>query len=256
MIEIYWFSITIVLLIWASMEDIKTRLIPDKIWLIFILLSLPTYIYWFNQSASENERIISIINILLSLLLGFIFLFFGFGAGDSKALVVLSFTTPITSNNFELPIFTFELIPSIFAILIFFQIYLILFSILLFCRNLIEIRKFGSLFAFTEGSKLGKLMVLFSSRRIAKTEFDTISHSDPAEILNLDKWALSAPLFQTLEEDDIAIERERLARVKAIEDARETNREYLWFRPQPPGLVFITLAYITWILFASPLSVF
>ncbi|MHA2028864.1 MAG: prepilin peptidase [Candidatus Kariarchaeaceae archaeon] len=256
MIQVYWFLITLIMFIWASIEDVKTRIVQDRVWLILMLLALPTYIYWLNEIATEDEKLLSIINILFSIFVGIAVFIFGLGGGDSKAIMVISLTTPVTMENFYFPLINFYPVLSILAILVIFQTYFVLFALSLVIRNIIEIRRFGNLFEFTEGSKMKKVLTLMAARRVSKSDFAYLKHSDPAEIYLDYKWILYTPVFQANEEDDVAIAKERIMREQAINDASLTQREYLWFRPQPPGLVFITLAYLTWIVFASPLSPF
>jgi Flp pilus assembly protein protease CpaA len=257
MIQYYWFTITIIILIITSYQDYKNRIIPDKYWAILITLSFPSYIYWILEIASSEEKIISIINIILSLIIAFLLFFLGsFGGGDSKALIVLSLTTPVTRDGYEFLFLQFDPFPSIFAILLFLLIYFLAFAFLLLLRNLFEIRSYGSPFRHTEGSLIAKLNTLLSSRRIRTSKLNSIKHSDPAEIFETDKWILYAPVFQGPIEDDVAIKLERELRESVIQDAISTEREYIWFRPQPPGLIVITLSYLSWVFLASPISPF
>lgn len=241
---------------WAIIEDLRARIIQDRIWLILFILALPAYIYWLTQIATPEEKIISIINILFTLIFSFLFLFGGMGFGDIKALIVLSFTTPVTHSTIRIPVIGFDLILSFLAILFFFFLYLILYSWLLLIRNIVEITKYGALFKETQGSILTKFNALLSSRRVSITKLENLKHSDPIEFLINDQWTLLTPLYQPIEEDEIAIAKEKEARKQALIDATSTNRDYLWYRPQPPGLVFITISYISWILFSSPVTPF
>ena len=257
MIQYYWFAITLTILILTSFEDYKNRLIPDKYWAILIGLALPSYIYWVSQLASSDEKIVSIINIILSIIIAFILFFLGsFGGGDSKALIVLSLTTPITREGFNFWFLDFDPFPSILAILLFILVYFLAFALFLLMRNIFEIRIYGGLFRHTGGSFLDKFNTLLSSRRVHKSKFSGLKHSDPAEIYLLNKWILYAPVFHGPVEDDEAIKLEKELREQVIDDASTTEREYIWFRPQPAGLIAITLAYLSWILLGSPVSPF
>lgn len=257
MIQYYWFIITIIILVLASLEDYKNRIIPDKFWGILIVLALPSYLYWTSEIATSNEIFLSIINIILSIIIAFLLFFLGsFGGGDSKALIVLSLTTPVTRDEFRFWFVDFDPFPSIFAILLFLLVYFLAFAIILLLRNIFEIRLYGRLFQHTEGSTMEKFNTLLSSRRVHATELSRLKHSDPAEIYQQEKWVLLAPVFQGPVEDDEAIRLETELRDQVIHDARITEREYIWFRPQPPGLIVITLSYLSWILLGSPISPF
>ena len=101
-----------------------------------------------------------------------------------------------------------------------------------------------------------KFNTLLSSRRVHASQLLGLKHSDPAEIYQDDAWILLAPVFQGPVEDDEAIRLETELRNQVINDAEITKREYIWFRPQPPGLIVITFAYLSWLVLASPLSPF
>ncbi|OLS26199.1 MAG: Preflagellin peptidase [Candidatus Heimdallarchaeota archaeon LC_2] len=256
MIHLFWLLLTLVILVWATYEDLKYRMIQDKIWAIFIIFALPSYIFWVNTIATSDERIISIINIIFSIIITFV-LFIGgsFAGGDGKALILLSLTTPITTWDPDILYLNQSPLLSVFFILLLFLAYTLLFALSLLIRNLFEIKKFGKLFGMTEGSVFAKINVLLSSRRVEFSHIVHIKHSDPAEIYDLGGWKLFAPIFQGAIEDEEAIKIEIEMREKALNDAKNTNREYLWFRPQPPGLFILTLAYLTWIIIGGPYSI-
>lgn len=256
MIHLYWFIITLGILLWGSYEDLTNRLIQDRVWLTFIILSLPSYIYWVNTIASYDDKLISFINILFTIIITF-FLFSGgsLAGGDAKALLIIPLTTPITFWEPDIPYLDQSPLLSVFLLLFIFAVLMILFALSLLIRNLIEIKQYGKLFGKTEGNFLAKINVLISSRRVEFNKIHKLKHSDPAEIYDLGAWRLYAPIFPGFIDDDEAFKLEKEMREKALNDAKLTNREYIWFRPQPPGLMFLTLAYIIWAIIGGPYSI-
>ena len=103
---------------------------------------------------------------------------------------------------------------------------------------------------------MGKLAILISGRRVSADVIKTLTHDDPAEKYEDDTWRLYTPLFTEAMEDDEYEKIETKNRETAYQNAKETSRSYLWVRPQPPGLVFLLLAYVYWILLGSPILYF
>ncbi|MCY3411089.1 MAG: prepilin peptidase [Candidatus Heimdallarchaeota archaeon] len=253
--EIALVLITVFSLSWGAYEDIKSRLAPDKIWIIQIGLSIPFLIIWFTQNQDFIARALVVSNIILGVIIAFVFAYLGaFGGGDSKALIATSISSPILLSFHE---FTGAvLMPSIFFFLVNMFILFIIFALFLLIYNLSTIRTFGPLFGETSGNMGQKISILISGRRLAKDKVENLRFEDPAEKLE-EEWHLWTPLFDTEMLDDDEFERiEKEQRKEAWENIRYTERTYLWTRPQPPGLVFFVIAYILLLIFGSPALVF
>ena len=251
-VEYLWMLITIPALLIGSYFDIRDRLIPDKIWLIQLFAGLFTLIWW--GSTTNDLGLIVYINIVLGLIFGLVFFMLGaFGGADSKAIIVLAISSPI---KFSFTIMAFdgdEIFPSIFFMLTNFMVIFIIFALILLIYNISSRSKFGSLFGETGGSRMQKFNVLFSSYRVSPDKLLTMEHYDPVEKVVDDEWVLHTPLFEAPVDDDTWEKQTKIAREKAIKDSIKTERSYLWIRPQPPGLVFILVAYLFWVFIGSPL---
>jgi hypothetical protein len=136
------------------------------------------------------------------------------------------------------------------------MVWLLIFTFSLFIINLVQIRKFGPLFGETSGSFFAKFNVLISARRLEANRIAQLKHEDPAEIYDEENWKLHTPLFMEPMEDEEFERMEKQAREQAVTDVEKTQRTYLWTRPQPPGLIFLTLGYVSWVIFGSPLALF
>ena len=254
--EIIWIISSVFFLGWAAIQDWKKRLIEDRIWLIQLGFSLIIYIWWFKVSATSSEMIISLINILMSMIFSFFLFYSGaFSGADSKALFVLSINSPIAysisiiTNDLSVPYF------SIMGILFNMFIFFILFAFLLLILNIYQITSMGPLFKGTHGTKTQKFMVLISARRVWKGQVEQIKFHDPVEVLEANHWKLYTPVFQGPMDDETFERLEREMREAAVRDVIESNKPFLWMRPQPPGIIFILLAQITWIFIGSPFTI-
>jgi preflagellin peptidase FlaK len=87
-------SMTLVALTLASISDIRTREVPDKLWLVYgpIGLALTIYRTWLEPQA----LLFTAVSIGISILLAFGLVFFGLSGGaDAKALICLGLTLPL-----------------------------------------------------------------------------------------------------------------------------------------------------------------
>lgn len=255
-IEIAWAGLTIFCLVWASIEDLKHRLVRDKIWLIQILGGITIFFWWTSISVPSDLILMAVINITLAIILAYLFFVVGsLGGGDSKAIIAIAVSSPIAIssnlNKSSIPFF-----PPILYILANMMLGLLIFTFLLLILNIIQIRRFGPLFSETSGSVLSKINVLISARRIPIEQIVHLKHEDPAEIYENNKWKLYTPVFQEPLEDEEYERVEKEARENAIRNTENTERSYLWVRPQPPGIIFLTLGYIYWVFIGSPLALF
>jgi hypothetical protein len=254
-IKYVFLTITLVCLIWATYEDIKHRLIPDKISMILIFVSLPFFVYWFINDASFTMRLDALMNLLISFIMGMLFYWVGaFGGGDSKIIIALGFSTPFYFNEQSLGNVSSNVLvpPPIASIMTNYLIFVLVFSLALLITNLVSISKYGRLFSETNGSIIGKIGLLISGRRVTTEMVKTLIHDDPAEIYEEGNWKIHAPLFSESLEDEEYEVLEKKNREIAYKNAKETSRPYIWVRPQPPGLVYFLLGYIYWVLFGSP----
>lgn len=249
--------ISLFCLIWASYEDLKHRLVPDKIWLVQIVFALPFLVIWFIDYANFLMRMVAILNLVFSFILAIVFFMLGsFGGGDSKAIIALSFTTPVYLIGLSLGNVSNESMPAVLGILTNMLLFILVFALVLLLRNLKSKSKYGGLFSETSASVMGKLAILISGRRVPADVIINLTHDDPAEKYEDEIWSLHTPLFSEQMEDDEYEKMEIENRENAHQQAKETSRSYLWVRPQPPGLVFLLLGYIYWIFLGSPILYF
>lgn len=253
--EIYWVLVTIVPLLIASYYDFKNRLVPDKIWLIQIALGIGIYSFWILSNPKFLDILLSIINFFLSFIIALVVFYLGaFSAADSKALISVSISSPLYFTLVD-PYFILDVeFPAIIPYMVNFYIFFILFAIFLFTNNMISIFKYGSLFSETSGTIFDKIGALISGRRIPREKIKNLKHEDPAEKYIDGKWKLYLPTFQEILDDEEYFKREEKAKREVIQAIENSDRTYLWTRPQPPGIIFLFLGYVSMIVLGSPIQ--
>jgi archaeal preflagellin peptidase FlaK len=87
------FVVAAVMLLFTSYLDLKTREVPDKVWLIFGAVGIILEVY--EVATGETGLISLLIGVGLGSLVGMGLFFFGFyGGADGKALVILGLLVP------------------------------------------------------------------------------------------------------------------------------------------------------------------
>jgi len=119
MIEILWITFNLACLGLAGYFDWRTRIIPDKIWLIQLLGGLIFFLIWYLDNTSRFLVLIAIVNVLFGILFTLLLIFTGaMAGGDIKGFFTLSISYPVFMTYFE-PIFSADpIIPPFFVIII------------------------------------------------------------------------------------------------------------------------------------------
>lgn len=88
----------------ASVYDLKTREVPNKIWIVFIPFSIIATIVY--TLANPNQFYLTLASITITTLIAVVIFYAGlYGGADAKALITLALTHPTQSNSsFILPI--------------------------------------------------------------------------------------------------------------------------------------------------------
>ncbi|MBR2744785.1 MAG: prepilin peptidase [Clostridia bacterium] len=132
---VYLQSIIVVLLcVYASITDIKSKKIYNKIVLVSLAVSSCIYIVFYKEI--ETEFIVShIINNIITLILSFLFYYFKiWAAGDAKLFWVISFIIPF--SIYEAP--KENIFPSVFLLIMIFSsafIYVAIETVILWIKD-------------------------------------------------------------------------------------------------------------------------
>jgi preflagellin peptidase FlaK len=99
-IEIIKVIVTLGVFVKASLEDLKTREIQDKLWLLMLSLSIPLNIAQYVQQPFDLTFAI-LQFVLIFVLATLMYYLLGFGGADCKALICLSLMFPTYPQIFE-----------------------------------------------------------------------------------------------------------------------------------------------------------
>jgi preflagellin peptidase FlaK len=210
----------------ASVYDLKTMEVPNKIWAFFLPVSLiTTTVHMLNN---PNHFPLTLASIAITTIIALTIFYFGlYGGADAKALITLSVAHPITSS----PTLIFPLIP-----LITFNNSLLLMVLMLpvaFIRNLYwKFQNRQTLFQGLEREPFWrKIAALFLCVKTSKSKIkpyhmlaETFNHVD-GELYRTLK------IFQRVEEEN-----------SSISDAFLPESVFIVY--SLPMLPFLTLAYI------------
>ncbi len=241
--------VNISFLVIASIEDWKYREIQDRIWLYMLLFSLPLVAI---KIVLDKPTIIFYVyyglNVFFGIMFGLVMFYTGaWGGADSKAIIVLSITYPFLqiinppSNCF---------MPAILGISINFLIFFLSLVIAFAVYNVLFFVRHKELFQGVDGSIIKKIGVFISGY---KEKIDLLKQKkffDIAEEYDGNKWILSSAFSKVLDEEE---EKEYIEKEKELISLLEkSGKKYVWIKPQPPGILFVLLAFLSYILFGSP----
>ena len=230
------FLLSLIILLYAAYSDLKTREVPDQVWIIYFPLALLLLI--FRILLDPNLLIISLMSIIIIFCISLSMLYIGlFGGADFKAFVCLSVALPVN------PLPLVSLLPSInpiFSLSIFYNAYFFSVSMVIYSllKNINWKIKGNELFNnFPETSFIMKMMTLISGY---KTEFKNLENKVylyPIEEMSGDNRKLH--LFTNAEVD----------RDKLIDNLKmhlqDLEREEIWVSFATPLIFFIFLALIS-----------
>ena len=235
------FLLSLIILLYAAYKDLKTREVPDQVWIIYFPLALTLLI--FRILLNPELLIVSLISIVIIFFLSFLMLYIGlFGGADLKAFVCLSVALPVN------PLPLLSLLPSIksiFPLSIFYNAYFFSASMIIYAvfKNVNwKIFKGKKLFNnFPKTSFSMKIMALISGY---KTEFKNLENKVylyPIEEFSSDNGESyrSLRLFTNAE-----VDRDKLIDILKTH-LKEIEREEVWVSPATPLIFFILLAFIS-----------
>ena len=235
-----------IFLFWGSYQDYVNREVEDYIWGLLLVLGgiIDTWIA--IKSFTAVNWILWGLNALLGITIGLLFFYVGaWGGADSKALMVLSLLWPFTTinNPFELTagIAIIGILGNTFFFMIGFAFFLFLWNSFLWITK-------GELFVGVEASLLNKILALISCLKVTINEAEKMKFVLPAEQIGKGKVILQPGIGIVDEEiNEEEIMKQYLLQVKKM------NRDFVWVRPLPPGIIFIFLGWIWFVFFSSPL---
>lgn len=235
------FLLSLIILLYAAYTDLKTREVPDQVWIIYFPLALILLI--FRILLDPKLLAISLISIVIIFVISFSMLYVGlFGGADFKAFICLSIALPMN------PLPSLSLLPSInpiFPLSIFYNAYFFSISMIIY-----------SIF-MNVNWKIVKGKGLFND--LSKTSFimkiATLISGYKTEFGNLEKKVYLYPIEEFSNNNNGSHRRLRLFtnaeadRDKLIEtlktNLKEMDRAEVWVSPATPLIFFVLLALIS-----------
>ena len=257
MIEIYIdyakVLFTTAILIYASWSDWKTREVDDKVWVLFIALTLPLTIIQILTTK------FFILNLIYSLLLYFTIIFVlcfvltyigFFGGADAKSLLCLALAFPWQPKTIQPlllkippPIFPFSFLTNGLVI------FLVVIILVLVKNFLWKIKTGKKLFEGLEHeSNIKKFLAVFVGFKVKKQKLKGTVHYSPMEELRKEKDGRIKRGFKI--SSSLTIE-------KLLENFDyEKLPEEVWVTPRIPMVIFIFLGFLTAIFLGDFILIF
>ena len=218
----------------ASVSDLKTREVSNRIWIVYGPLALLLFIA--RVAFSLEDAPLLLVSAAATVIVAFLLFQFGaMGGADSKALICLGLALPvplgIISSWWQVP---FSLYPYPIAVLANSFLLSIALGFFILLRNVIRGISFHG---FESESLLRKLMIVFTSYKTSFNVLQSSTYLYPAEQVDLveSKPVRHLRLFSSAEE-----EREKLVSGLGNYKAQGLFSDGVWVTPGLPHLVFLT----------------
>lgn len=245
-------AVTVVILLYASWSDFKTREVSNRVWVIYgpiaIALSIAEFLLY------EPSKLL-LFGASVGFTIGLAFLLFysgGFGGADSKALMCIAVALPFAPTAFT-P--TFGISPTsqfIFPLTIFSNgvLFAAASGIYMIVRNLTWHKKMGKKMftgSLAEESIGKKMLVLITGYRVPIAKLQAKWHVFPMEDFKDGENGLERKLVVVPRDEG----RDEI--VDRLLNASKAGKidSYVWATPGLPLLIFITLGLIVALLFGD-----
>ena len=225
-------------LVVASVSDLKTREVSDRVWLVYGPLAVILFLA--RIATSPVDAPILLVSAIATVVVAFLLFQFGvMGGADSKALMCIGLALPVAPavvTALWQPPFVFYPFPI--AILVNSFLLSIGLAIFIFFRNLARGMSSKGLFrGFEKESILRKLMILFTSYKTSFNLLQSRVYLYPAEQVEVSE---SSPVRHFRIVANAEEDREKL--ISGLEGYKEQGlySDGVWVTPGLPHLVFVT----------------
>jgi len=215
------------MLAYASYSDWRTREVTDKLWVLFSLVGIAFILIELSSSFYFLSLLLILASILLTFLISFILYYFGFfGGADMKALIVASLLIPVYYPPHYLHPFLslMSLTNGVFLT--------ITLPIIFLTINVTRFVIGKKIFMGFEGERLWKkILVCFLGYRASNVKKEHF--------------------FMSLEK---TIDGKRSFHISLLKDEDFISGQDLWVTPGMPLLIFITLGFLSTVVFGDFLA--
>lgn len=252
-------SLTLILTYtFASYYDIKTREVPDKLWIAPITIGVPILIYDVMYNASLHNIVFTSLSVILSALLAIILFYQGFfGGADAKAIICAGILMPRYPFSFQkLPLIgvtPLQLFSMPLTILANAAVLTLTLPIIFLIKNVLWKVKHKELFNGIQSSMLKKMLMLLIGYKIETSEFiRKLDFYHPLEYpRKLDK-VREIKLFQRL------VNNEKFLKLKNEIIGNYKDRmydKYIWVTPLLPFMVYLTIGAVVSIIIGDLVTI-
>lgn len=244
--------ISLVALTLASISDLRTREVTDKLWLVYgpVGLALTIYRVW----AGTQNLLFTAISMGLSILLAFGLVFFGLSGGaDAKALICLGLTLPLPPAIVN-P--TLGFVHPFFPIVVLVTTYVASLSVAVWiaCKNLVLLARQGSRIfrGFEREPRWKKVLALITGFPAKLSVLQSTFYLYPMEKVVEDKDG-ARRAFETYSNADV--DREQVLTEFYEAEKKVGSPTTVWVTPGLPLLVFMLVGLVIGLTVGDPLLV-
>jgi len=229
--------LTLAVLVYASIRDVKAREVPDKVW----LLGFPAGLILTAIDVSAGVLSVSdlAVSIAVASALGFTLFYAGFyGGADFKALLFLAVAVPAYTEDFKPALKSFVSVP-ILTVFCNSVLSSLVYPASVLALNLVDLWKGENLLKDVDvNTVLGKIVLLATARRI---EFEKLKRNIdyfPAEkVIVEDRRLVRKPVYLVGAEADMD------DMIRALEMHKEFYGDGVLASPTIPMIVFIAFGF-------------
>ncbi|MCE7742786.1 MAG: prepilin peptidase [Candidatus Heimdallarchaeota archaeon] len=237
-------SVVILCLVFGSVMDLLKREVSDIPWIVMAITGVLTSIFLIIWS--EDPKKVGIMfgfNVGIGIVLGLLLYYTGvMGGADAKAIMALSFNTPIYIFSFEfLTQGVYTIIPPVFntffnwllVMVIFYPLPLLFYNLFLKARG-------KKLFENTNANFASKILMMISGYLISTEK--AVNRHDIVYSEEYDKESKKWNIKHFMQV--VEVEEEEKFKKEVEEDIQKTGRKKIWVKVLPPGIVFLLFGYI------------
>jgi archaeal preflagellin peptidase FlaK len=240
--------VSIVILLYSSWSDYKTREVSNKVWAVYGPIAL---ILTLSELLLFEQSQLPFYGLGVGLSVGLAFLLFyvgGFGGADSKALMCIALALPFAPLALFKPIFSFAISPTseiMFPITIFGNavLFAAFSGVYMVLRNIVwHMKNKAKFFPGTMANQgIGKkILVVVTGYKMNISKVKEKWHLFPMEDVDDCNETLNRKLVVVPKDEG------RIEIVQRLSDAVEAGKieRYVWTTPGLPMLIFVTLGLI------------
>lgn len=222
-------------LAYASICDLKTREVSNWVWVLAYPAGFALTLAAVATAALNVET--AILSVGISLVLGFVLLYFGFyGGADAKALIFVALTFPTYPTAFN-PLLGDTVLPPVLMMFCNSVLLSLIYPLSVFTLNVKDALRGKKMFEGINVTSREKVLLLFTARKIDLGKLDKSLAYFPSETVVKQNGKLTRkPLHFIKAEADLS------PYLATLTENRELYKKGVLATPTMPYLIFFTLA--------------